>query len=214
MASQPIRNIIFDLGGVILNIDPQLTVQGFRNMGWIDFYTDSNKSLAKELFFQLEKGDSSPGVFRDAVRAMINKPVDDQTIDKAWTAMVLDIPADRIRYLEKLKNNYRLFLLSNTNEIHRLKFHADFENEYGYSFYDLFERNFYSHEMGMRKPNREIYDQALKVAGLKVEETLFIDDIEENTEAAKAVGMRVLHIDPGTLMQRLPVYLNDTQELE
>ena len=211
MAIQPIKNIIFDLGGVILNIDPQLTVKEFRNMGWSDFYTDSNKAMAKELFFQLERGNSSPDVFRDAVRAMINDQIDDETIDKAWTAMVLDIPADRVRYLKGLKNNYRLFLLSNTNEIHRLKFHADFEKEFGYSFYDLFERNFYSHEMGMRKPNREIYDEALKLAGLKAEETLFIDDIEENTDAAKGVGMRVLHIEPGSLLEKLPLYLKAEQ---
>ena len=210
MNIQPIRNIIFDLGGVILNIDPQLTVKEFRNMGWRDFYEESTRSLAMELFFKLEQGSSSPQTFRDAVRQMINDRIDDQTIDKAWTAMILDIPADRVKYLEELKKTYRIFLLSNTNEIHRIKFHADFESAFGYSFYDLFEKNFYSHEMGTRKPNPEIYDLALKEAGLKAEETLFIDDIEENTEAAKAHGMKVLHIQPGTLLERLPGYLEES----
>ena len=207
MTDQPIRNIIFDLGGVILNINPQLTVDEFRKLGWSDFYDDNHKALDKELFFHLERGDSSPGDFRDTVREMINDQVKDDAIDKAWTAMILDIPADRIRYLEKLKKVYRIFLLSNTNEIHRLKFHREFENDFGYSFYDLFERNFYSHEMGTRKPNREIYEVALKEAGLVAGETLFIDDIEENTEAAKSVGMKVLHIKPGSLMEMLPGYL-------
>lgn len=211
MTVKTIRNIIFDLGGVVLNIDPQLTVDAFHNLGWKDFYEDDNQSLSKELFFNLEKGNSSPEVFRDNVRKMIVNQKDDNEIDLAWTAMILDIPADRVRYLEELKKNYKLYLLSNTNEIHRIKFHKNFETDFGYSFYDLFERNFYSHEMGMRKPNPQIYLQALKEANLVPEETLFIDDMEENIDAAKTTGMKVLHIQPGTLMENLPVYLQDNQ---
>ncbi len=207
MSLTPIRNIIFDLGGVILNINPQLTVNEFRKLGWKEFYKEDNQSVVRDLFFQLEKGNSSPGVFRDSVRTMIKDYVDDNAIDNAWSAMILDIPAERIRYLEELKKNYRLFLLSNTNEIHRIKFHRDFENDFGYSFYNVFERNFYSHEMGMRKPDPQIYIQALVEAGLVPEETLFIDDMEINTEAAKNVGMKVLHINQGSLLETLPGYL-------
>ncbi len=211
MKRRPVCNIIFDLGGVILNIDPQLTVNEFRNLGWHNFYEDSNQSAAKTLFFELEKGNASLGSFREIVREMVKGQVDDQAIDKAWSAMILDIPASRVKYLESLKSDYRLFLLSNTNEIHCLKFHREFKDTYGYPFYDLFERNFYSHEMGMRKPNPEIYYQALKLAGLVAEETLFVDDIEENTLAAKSVGMQVLNIRPGTLLERLPDYLKESK---
>jgi len=207
MSLTPIRNIIFDLGGVILNIDPQLTVNEFRKLGWEEFYKENNQSVVKDLFFQLEKGNSSPGVFRDSVRKMIKDYVDDYAIDSAWSAMILDIPAERIRYLEELKKSYRLFLLSNTNEIHRLKFHCDFEKDFGYSFYNVFERNFYSHEMGMRKPDPQIYKQALTEAGLIASETLFIDDMEINTEAARNIGMMVLHINQGSLLETLPGYL-------
>jgi len=209
MLVNPIRNIIFDLGGVILNINPQLTVEAFRSLGWRNFYEENNQSRGKELFYSLESGSSSPEVFRDNVRKMIDIQRNDEEIDAAWAAMILDIPADRIRYLEELKKSYRLFLLSNTNEIHRIKFHRDFETDFGYSLYDLFEHNFYSHEMGMRKPNPQIYIQALTEAGLEPEETLFIDDMEENIEAAKTTGMKVLHIQPGTLMECLPKYLKD-----
>jgi len=211
MTVQPIRNIIFDLGGVILNIDPQLTVNEFRKLGWSDFYEENHLSLARDLFYQLEQGSSSPELFRNKVREMVKKPLEDKAIDEAWSAMILDIPEDRIRYLEELKKNYRIFLLSNTNEIHRLKFHHEFETVFGYSFYNLFERNFYSHEMGMRKPDPHIYHQALREVGLLEEETLFIDDMEANTEAAKALGMRVLHILPGTLLEVLPEYLKGQQ---
>ena len=209
MEIRQIRNIIFDLGGVILNIDPQLTVNEFRKLGWNDFYEANNQSLAKDLFFHLESGGCSPEIFRNQVRKMTSNQIDDTSIDNAWSAMILDIPADRIRYLKLLKQSYRIFLLSNTNEIHRIKFHHEFETIYGYSFYDLFERNFYSHEMGMRKPNREIYDQALTEAGILAEETLFVDDIAANTETAKDLGMRVLHIEPGSLMEALPRYLEE-----
>ena len=212
MQEKSIRNIIFDLGGVILNINPQLTVDAFRNLGWNDFYEANNQSLCKELFCKLEAGSSSPELFRDNVRQMIANQKDDAEIDKAWTAMILDIPSDRVRYLEKLKRSYRLFLLSNTNEIHRIKFHREFEADFGYSFYDLFEHNFYSHEMGMRKPDPLIYLQALNEAGLVPEETLFIDDMKENIEAARTLGMKVLHIQPGTLMECLPKYLIDNPE--
>lgn len=207
MSVKPIRNIIFDLGGVILNINPQLTVDAFRKLGWTDFYEKNNQSLNKELFYKLETGNSSPEAFRSNVRKMIVNHISDEEIDAAWTAMILDIPADRINYLEGLKKDYQLFLLSNTNEIHRLKFHRDFEADFGYSFYDLFERNFYSHEMGMRKPNSQIYLQALKEVDLVPEETLFIDDMKENTDAAETTGMQVLHIQPGTLLENLPHFL-------
>jgi len=212
MSVNPIRNIIFDLGGVILNINPQLTVEAFRSLGWRDFFEENNQTNGKELFYSLESGNSSPEVFRNNVRRIADIQRNDEEIDAAWTAMILDIPADRIRYLEELKKSYRLFLLSNTNEIHKIKFHHDFETDFGYSFYDLFERNFYSHEMGMRKPNPQIYIQALTEAGLVPEETLFIDDMEENIEAAKTTGMKVLHIQPGTLMEKLPGYLKDNQQ--
>ncbi|MCX6237888.1 MAG: HAD family phosphatase [Bacteroidia bacterium] len=212
MSLKSIRNIIFDLGGVILNIDPQLTVDAFHNLGWNDFYEGDNQSLNKELFYNLEKGNSSPEAFHDNVRKMINKHISDKEIDMAWTAMIIDIPADRVRYLEELKKSYKLYLLSNTNEIHRLKFHRNFEADFGYTFYDLFERNFYSHEMKMRKPNPQIYLQAIKEANIVPEETLFIDDMEENIEAAKSTGMKVLHIQPGTLLQSLPRYLEDNQQ--
>lgn len=207
MSSITIRNLIFDLGGVILNIDPQLTVDQLRVLGWKDFYQQDNQSLNRELFYQLERGNSTPEAFRDSVRRMVMDEISDTAIDDAWSAMILDMPADRIRYLETLKKSFRIFLLSNTNEIHRIKFHREFEQQFGYPFNDLFEQNFYSHEMGMRKPDPQIYIQALNKAGIVAAETLFIDDMEINTEAAKNIGMTVLHLKEGSLLDTLPGYL-------
>ena len=207
MSFSPIRNLLFDLGGVILNIDPQLTVDAFRKLGWQSFFDENEKELNKDLFYNLEMGNSSPDLFREKIRAHLPEYTENEAIDAAWSAMILDIPASRIQYIEALKKNYRIFLLSNTNEIHRIKFHKIFEDNFGYSFYNLFEKSFYSHEMGMRKPNPGIFLNALEIANISANETLFIDDMKENTNAAEQLGMHVLNILPGKLLETLPAYL-------
>lgn len=207
MTLKPICNPIFDRGGVVLNIDPQLTVGAFRNLGWMSFFDKDHQALNRELFYDLEMGKSSPEIFWENVRQNISKRIEDEAIDATWSAMILDFPADRVSYLEGLKKNYRLFLLSNTNEIHRIKYHQKFEVKFGYPLFGLFERIFYSHEMGLRKPDPEFFVRTLKESGLVSGETLFIDDMKENTDAAKILVMRVLHIQPGTLPEKLPQYL-------
>lgn len=203
---QEIKNIIFDLGGVILNIDPQLTFDALKKLGFNGSFQDEKDAMT--YFFDLEKGHTTPMAFRNFIRQLIGSDIADDDIDAAWTAMLLDIPADRIRYIEGLRKDYRVFLLSNTNEIHRLKFHRTFEDSFGYLFDQLFERNHYSHEMGLRKPDPEIYKMVLNENNLNPSETLFVDDIQENVLAAESVGMKGLNILPGTLLETLPPYLS------
>jgi glucose-1-phosphatase len=208
MSGKSIQNIIFDLGGVILNINAQLTFDAFKKLGWNGSLGEEMTSKSKELFHNLEKGNTSPQAFHDHFRELTGRDSGDKEIDEAWTAMILDIPSDRIQYLQDLKKKYRIFLLSNTNEIHKNKFHRIFEKNYGYPFYDLFERNHYSHEMGMRKPDPGIYLQVLQENKLVAEESLFIDDMQENVIAAESLGIKGLFIQPGTLLEVLPGYLN------
>ncbi len=210
MSVTPIRNIIFDLGGVILNINTRLTLDALKHLGWQDASEEHIISEIKDIFLDLEKGKITAGNFRSRLRQLTGSAGSDEEIDAAWTAMILDIPSDRVKYLENLKNRYRLFLLSNTNEIHKLKFHREFEQHHGYSFYDLFERNHYSHEMGMRKPEPGIFIKVLKDNNLIPSETLFIDDMKENIAAAESVGMKGLYILPGTLLEVLPGYLKNS----
>jgi putative hydrolase of the HAD superfamily len=200
------KNIIFDLGGVILNINTQLTFDALEKLGLKNTFQEENE--AKELFFNLEKGLSSPLELRRFIRKISGCNHTDEEIDAAWTAMLLDIPADRVEYISDLKKNYRLFLLSNTNEIHKIKFHREFEENFGYPINQLFEKNHYSHEMGLRKPDPAIFLQVLKENGLDASETLFIDDVEENVLAAESVGIIGLKILPGTLLESLPSYLS------
>lgn len=208
MADSSIRNIIFDLGGVILNINAQLTFDAFRKLGWNGSQEEEMVSKSKEMFHNLEKGNTSPDAFHDHFRQLTGQNSGDQEIDDAWTAMILDIPSDRVNYLKDLRKKYRIFLLSNTNEIHKVKFHRVFEENYGFPFYDLFERNHYSHEMGLRKPETNIYLQVLNENQLLAKESLFIDDVEENVIAAESVGLKGLLIQPGTLLEVLPGYLD------
>jgi putative hydrolase of the HAD superfamily len=202
-----IKNLIFDLGGVILNINPQLTLDAFSKMGMDKILGGEAKKYQVNMLHGIEKGATSPQIFRNNVRDILGNNVSDEAIDKAWTAMIINLPQERIKYLEELKKSYRIFLLSNTNEIHRILFHRMFKEGHGYSFYDLFEKNYYSHEMGLRKPDPEIYRIVLKDNNLTPEETLFIDDLKENTESAESLGMQALLIEPGTMMERLPTVL-------
>ena len=208
MADSSIHNIIFDLGGVILDINAQLTFDAFRKLGWNVYLEEEMVNQGRELFHNLEKGNTSPEAFHHHFRQLTGHNGGDEEIDDAWTAMILDIPSDRVKYLQDLKKKYRIFLLSNTNEIHKNKFHGMFEKNYGYPFYDLFERNHYSHEMGMRKPDPGIYLKVLEENQLVAEECLFIDDLEENVIAAELIGIKGLCIQPGTLLDVLPEYLD------
>jgi glucose-1-phosphatase len=208
MSGSSIRNIIFDLGGVLLNINIRLTIEALKNLGWSNAYDEEEFKKHKEIFFNLEKGLTSPLMFRDRIRQLAGHRNSDKEIDAAWSAMILDIPPDRVKYLENLRKQYRIFLLSNTNEIHKTKFHREFEQNYGYSFYDLFERNHYSHEMAKRKPDPAIFLQVLEENHLVASESLFVDDMEENVKSAESVGMQGFYIQPGTLLEVLPTYLN------
>ena len=203
-----IKNIIFDLGGVILNIAPERTVEAFARLGLENPLGERGWFYHHDLFYLLEQGTSSPEEFRNNVRHLLKQDISDALIDQAWCAMILDIPVDRVEYLQGLKPHYRMFLLSNTNEIHRLQYFRDFESEYGFDFSTLFEQDYYSHKMGMRKPNPEIFKVVLENHELIPEETLFIDDSEENIKAASDLGIKALHIEPGTLTEALPAYLN------
>ena len=123
-----IKNIIFDLGGVILNIDYQLTIDAFKKLSLNNFDQFYSQFTQNDLLIAMEKGEITPQEFRIQLRKYISKPVSDIMIDNAWNAMLLDFPPERIILLQKLKNKYRTFLLSNTNSIH-LEFYSNLLNQ-------------------------------------------------------------------------------------
>lgn len=193
-----IKNIIFDFGQVLLNIDPQLSAKAFTRLGireGEDFWGSRSSS---EALINLEKGVISPDEFRNSALEKLVQGITPQQIDDAWNALLLDLPAERVELLKSLENKYRLFLLSNTNQIHYECYMSRFVKEYGFGLGELFEKLWFSHQIGLAKPDPEIFRYVLKDAGLMAEETLFIDDTLVHVEAARSVGINAWYLEQGT----------------
>lgn len=190
-----ITNIIFDLGGVILNLSTQKTAEEFAKLANLPADEVSACLSKSKQFHDYEKGMLSDADFRNTIRHLLKVNVSDAEIDRCWNAMLLDIPANRLTLLEKLRPQYRLFLLSNTNEIHLMKFNQILKDAGGKTSIDnYFERAYYSHRLNMRKPDREIYDFVLSQNQLSAAATIFLDDNPANLEGASLSGIQTFHI--------------------
>ncbi|NQV03202.1 MAG: HAD family phosphatase [Bacteroidia bacterium] len=209
----PVKNIIFDFGGVICNIDISLTEKAFLNLGIKQFDKEYSVTERDNFFGSFETGKITPQQFRDTMTHYFDRPVSGSEIDAAWNVLLQDIPASRITLLKKLAPYYRLFLLSNTNEIHYTKYLKDLQLIHGIpGFGELFEKAYFSHLIGLRKPFREVFDFVVNDAGLDRNEILFIDDSIQHVEGARKSGMKAYHLKPGeditglfnTKMQFLP----------
>ena len=184
------KNILFDLGNVILNIDYTLTVKSFQELELSNFENLFSQAQQQQLFDVYEKGEISSAQFRTALKTFCKKNTTDHAIDKAWNSMLLDLPAERLDLLGRLKDTHRTFLLSNTNEIHIIAFHEYLEKNFKTS--DLsayFEKMYLSYQVGMRKPDIEIFEFIIKENNLNPMETLFIDDSIQHVESAKKLGI-------------------------
>ncbi|MEP6673837.1 MAG: HAD family phosphatase [Ferruginibacter sp.] len=196
--STPIRNIIFDLGGVLLNIDYNKTSSAFKELGFENFDNMYSQFSADQLFEKLETGTVTEKDFLDILSGVAEKSVRNEEIIKAWNAMLLDFRKESLDFLESLAAKYNLYLLSNTNAIHMNAFHDDFVKQTGKNLLDdYFIKAWYSNKIGLRKPNKNIYEYVLKDGKLKAEETLFIDDSINNIEAAMEMGIQTFHLKQG-----------------
>ena len=192
------KNIIFDLGGVILNIDYHKTIDAFTALGIADFDAMYSQAAQSNLFDDLETGRSTPQQFRDGLKQYLPAGTTDAQIDAAWNALLEDLPAERLRLLEACKQRYNTYLLSNTNSIHYVQYIQDLEAAHGLSDMDgLFHKVYLSHEVHMRKPDVEIFEHVLKDQGLNAAETLFIDDSVQHIEGARSVGIQAYHLTGG-----------------
>jgi glucose-1-phosphatase len=193
-----IKNIVFDLGGVIINIDPSRTVAAFSEITGKGLDEISERIKIFNLYYRYEVGELDDDGFRNLIRDFIGAPIEHKLIDTAWNALLLDIPVERIKIIRSLKEKYRLFLLSNTNSIHFKEVENILSSTTGDSFYNLFEKVYLSYEIGMCKPDKEIYQYVLKDTNLNPQETLFIDDNLKNVEAASELGIKTVHLEPPT----------------
>ncbi|MCC7319245.1 MAG: HAD family phosphatase [Bacteroidales bacterium] len=190
-----IRNIIFDFGGVILDIDPVQTLNQLKSLGVKDLDIFQSPEFQHEVMGKFERGVLTPEVFRDKVRSFIGNSLCDQDIDDAWNALLLDIPKERIAVLEEVKKHYPIFLLSNSNEIHYDMYLRDLQLRFGYREFDqLFTKAYFSFDLHLSKPDPEIFEFVMYQHKLNPEETLFIDDTAEHIESAKKLGIRTYHL--------------------
>jgi len=191
-----VKNIIFDLGGVILNIDYGRTSTAFNRIGVTNFDEIYSQAKQNKIFDNLETGNLSADGFRKHIKEIVPSLLDSD-IDKAWNAMLLDLPESRVELLKKLQKKYRLFLLSNTNKIHIKAFQKIIASSYDPSLFDsLFENQYYSSEIGLRKPNSDCFQFVLDQNELDPEQTLFVDDSIQHIEGAKTLNLNTYHLSP------------------
>ena len=195
---QNIENLIFDLGGVILTLDMPRAEQHFTALGVKDYNTLFRSGNVSSFFKAYEVGSITDAEFIEALKNLSGLPLTDKDLIAAWNAMLGHFPEERIALLNKLKNKYRLFLFSNTNALHLTTFRKMYGDTFnGNVFDDHFEKAYYSHTLGMRKPDKESYEYIIRENNLDPSKTVFIDDSILNIEGAEAAGLKGIHIKPG-----------------
>ena len=191
-----IKNLIFDFGNVIIDLDIDRTWASLQHFV-DDDYEQKLKTVypTGDVFIDFEVGKISEQTFLETLCSVANTPLSMRQVKEAWNAMLLTIKPERFEMLLRLRKDYRVFLLSNTNETHLSFVDGYLRTIYGFDIQHFsktfFDKAYYSHLIGLRKPNDNIYEFVLNDACLKAEESLFFDDVPENTEGAKRVGLNV-----------------------
>ena len=203
MINKKINTVIFDLGGVLFDIDYKHTQQAFQTLGTTtDFNTLYSQQKQSGIFDEFEKGHISPAQFREGLREWLPSTVTDKHIDNAWNALLVGFPPDKVELLAKIKNKYNLYLLSNTNEIHLPEVINRIDKAHSPGqLGKLFIKEYYSCRMGLRKPDKAIYERVITENNLNPAATLFIDDLIQNIEGAQLTGLQTLHCTPSVSLK-------------
>jgi putative hydrolase of the HAD superfamily len=199
----PIKNILFDLGGVILDLDVNATKEGFYNLGFPAKLLHYPVNMETDIFYKYETGKLSTEEFRNEIRHLTELDFSDEDFDRAWNAMIVGIPKKRTDMLIRLRHSYDLYMLSNTSPMHVPIYESMFEEASGISMSVVFNRRFYSHLIGCHKPDREAYLHVISETGIEPSETLFLDDNIHNIKAAQELGFRCIHIHERTDMLKI-----------
>ncbi len=186
-----INTIIFDFGDIFINLDKQATVEGLKKLGLAEWNEDLN-----QLNLQFEKGEIPQEDFLIGIQKHIPNASMVEILE-AWNSILLDFPLYRLEFLQKLSKKYRLFLLSNTDSIHIETFEQETGVSFYSDFYQCFEKVYFSFEIGMRKPDAEIFNYLIQKHELSAKNTLFVDDKKENTDAALSLGFHVWNLQVG-----------------
>ena len=199
---EKIKNIIFDLGGIFIDIHFSKTESAFSELGvanWSQFYS---QHTASDLFEKLETGKITPEEFYEGFRKESGVGLTDMQIQTAWNAMLGTFSAERLEWLQEIGKRYNVYLFSNTNLIHYIAFNKIFKQTIGGQDFDAyFIKAHYSHELGLRKPYPESFSKLLQIEKLNASKTLFIDDTAKNIEGAKLAGLQTsLLLPPATVL--------------
>ena len=192
-----IKNIVFDLGGVLVDLDFKAAINGLQKAGFANVKEQLQSFDREGIFQKFELGEMTAEEFRTAIRENSTVTLTDEEIDALWNAMLLEIPREKLELILDLRGKYMVYLLSNTNSIHWDYVCKNAFNYRGFRVNDYFEETFLSYEMHLAKPNKAIYEKVLQDANLLPEETLFIDDSEANCKAAEEVGIHAHHYHIG-----------------
>lgn len=197
-----IKNVIFDLGGVLLNIDYNRTKDAFAALGFLKFEEMYNQYHSDGLFTQLETGHVKPAEFYRQMLLHAPQGVTANDIENAWNAMLLNFRTPTLAFIASLQATKKVYLLSNTNAIHEAAFLKIIAEDTGVQDFDAcFTRAWYSHKIGLRKPHVATYQYVLKDAGIEAGETIFIDDSYNNIEGAVAAGLQTHLLLPNEQIQ-------------
>jgi putative hydrolase of the HAD superfamily len=193
-----IKNIIFDLGGVLLNINYAKTSDAFKQLGVANFEEVYSQAKQTSLFDDYETGKISSEQFIDEVKNKLGLKCSHQEISNAWNAMLLDFPNERMDLLKNLKAKYNIVLLSNTNEIHKTAFNKILYEQHKLNSLDeIFSKTFYSHEIKLRKPNSDCFEFVLNTCHFNKNETVFFDDSEQHIQGAYHIGIISYFVNNG-----------------
>ena len=188
-----IKNIVFDLGGVLVDLDFKSAINGLQKAGFANVKEQLQAFDREGIFQKFELGEMTAEEFRSAIRENSTVTLTDEEVDALWNLMLLEIPREKLELILDLRGKYMVYLLSNTNSIHWDYVCKNAFNYRGFRVSDYFEETFLSYEMHLAKPDKAIFEKVLEEANLLPEETLFIDDSEANCKAASELGIHTHH---------------------
>ena len=191
--------IIFDLGGVIINLDYQLTIEAFKKLGIDNFEEMYTQAKQNNLFNDFETGKISSQHFINSLLPFLPSGTSANKVVHAWNAMILDFPKKRLELLDQLNSKYRVFLLSNTNDIHLQAVNRSLANTTDRKLDTYFEKVYLSHEVKLRKPHKEIFELVCTEQNLNPETTIFIDDTIGHVNGANSIGLKGIHLVDKTI---------------
>ncbi len=198
-----IKNIVFDLGGVLVDLDFKSAINGLQQAGFANVKEQLQAFDREGIFQKFELGEMTAEEFRSAIRENSTVTLTDEEVDALWNLMLLEIPREKLELILDLRGKYMVYLLSNTNSIHWDYVCKNAFNYRGFRVSDYFEKTFLSFEMHLAKPDKAIFEKMLEDANLLAEETLFIDDSEANCKAAAEVGIHAHHYHIGDDLSKI-----------